>query len=169
MTNSVIFILLCIMCVVPVMVHACPVQADESSSEVDLHVTVVGPPLVITCPANGVGTTKATLNGYLSGTGTATLVKVSFGWDTVSKAGDPEAYAHWTHPQIKCWPGKFKERIDFLKPGITYYFRAKAEGDSISYGEELSLTTHPHAYWWNHTWRDRWGRWWGRMFFWRGK
>jgi hypothetical protein len=69
MTNSVIFILLCIMCVVPVMVHACPVQADESSSEVDLHVTVVGPPLVITCPANGVGTTKATLNGYLSGTG----------------------------------------------------------------------------------------------------
>ena len=163
MTRLFALILLCILCAVPVLISGSPVHADEGSSEVDLHVTVIGPPEVITCPANGVGKTKATLNGYLTGMGTASFVKISFGWDTVSHAGDPEAYAHWTHPQIRRWPGKFSKRIDYLKPGTTYYFRAKAEGDSISYGKELSFTTHPQGYWWHHRWWDHWHNWWGRF------
>lgn len=168
MTRPFVLILLCILCAVPVIISGYPVQADESSSEVDLHVTVIGPPVVITCPANGIGTTKATLNGYLTGTGIASMVMVSFGWDTVSHADDPEAYAHWTYPQMKRWSGKFKKRLDYLWPGTTYYFRAKAAGDSVSYGKELSFTTQPHGYWWYYSWRDHWNHWWGG-FFWRRK
>lgn len=169
MIKSFRLVLISILCAVSLILSGSPVHADESSSEVDLHVTVVGPPVVITCPANGIGTTKATLNGYLTGMGTASKVTVSFGWDTVSNADNPESYSHWTYPQVKRWPGKFKVRIDNLKSGTTYYFRAKAVGDSISYGEELSFTTSPHGYQWYHGWRDRWNRWWGKMVFWHRK
>jgi len=158
-----------ILFIVPLILSGSPVHAEEGSSEVDLHVTVIGPPLVVTCPANGIGTTKATLNGYLTGMGTASTVKVSFGWDTVSHAGNPEAYSHWTYPQVKRSPGKFKVRLDNLKPGTTYYFRAKATGDTISYGEELSFTTSPHGYHWYHGWWNRWNQWWGKMNFWHRK
>ena len=143
-----------------VLISCAPVRADESSTEVDLHVRVVGPPLVITGLASGTGTTKATLNGYLTGLGTAPLVKVSFGWDTRSHADDPEAYAYSTPPQVKRRQGKFKQRVDWLQPGTTYYFRAKAVGDSTSYGEELRFTTGPLSPWWGKRWWERWRYWW---------
>jgi hypothetical protein len=156
-------ILLCIVCLALAFLSGLPAYADEDSTKVDLHVRVIGPPMVITRPANGIGTTKAILNGYLTGIGTASLVKVSFGWDTRSHAGDPDAYAHWTHPQLRRWPGKFKQRIDWLQPGTTYYFRAKAVGDSISYGEELSFTTGPQGQWWWSRWWERWKYWWKKF------
>jgi hypothetical protein len=166
MKSSIRIVLTCIVCLVLVFLSGLPVLAGEDSTEVDLHVRVVGPPLVITGPANGAGAKKATLNGYLTGLGTASQVNVSFGWDTESHAGDPEAYAHWTPPQIKRWPGRFKKRIDWLRPGTTYYFRAKAEGDSTSYGEELSFTTRPPGHWWGNHWWDRCRYWWSKRPWW---
>ena len=159
-------VLNCILFLVLVFLSGFPVYAEDDSTEVDLHVRVVAPPAVITKPANGVGTKKATLNGYLIGPGTAPLVNVSFGWDTESHIGDPEACAHWTSPQTMRRTGRFKKRIDWLRPGTTYYFVAKAEADSTSYGEELSFTTQPAGHWWNHHWWDRWKYWWSRRPWW---
>ena len=124
------------------------IQADEGSAEVTLTVNIVEKPVVFTLDAIGVGTNKATLRGWLADLGTAPSVLVSFGWDNESHAGDATAYPNWTVPQVKTRTGFFKTRIEGLTPGTTYYFRAKAEGDVIIYGQELSFRTHPGWHWW---------------------
>ena len=86
-------------------------NADEDTASVDLKVNVVEGPTVFTRSAIGVGITKATLRGWLADLGTDPSVLVSFGWDTVSHAGDPLAYSHWTVPQVKTRTGFFKTRI----------------------------------------------------------
>ena len=128
------------------------IQADEDSVSVTLTVNVISEPVVYTCYAIGVGTTKATLRGYLADLGTPSSVQVSFGWDTVSHADDPTAYTNWTVPQVKTESGSFKTRIQGLSPSNTYYFRAKAVGDTAVYGLEYMFITHPHWHWW-------WGWW----------
>jgi hypothetical protein len=134
------------------------IYADGDSVSVDLSVNVVSGPVVYTLNAIGVGTTKATLCGWLADLGTDPSVLVSFGWDNVSHAGDPAAYSNWTVPQVKTKAGFFKIRIEGLTPGTTYYFRAKAVGDTTVYGREFSFRTHPGCFWW-------WGWWW--YFHWR--
>ena len=124
------------------------VQADDNEAEVELKVKIVAPPSVITCRAYGVGTKRATLNGYLTSPGTASPVAVCFGWDTESHAEDATAYAHWTSPQAMTHTGRFKACVAGLIPGTTYYFRARAEGDGTIYGEERSFTTNPRRRWW---------------------
>ena len=128
-------------------VLSCPLaQANEGSANVTLEVNIVTPPSVITDEARGVGTRRATLSGNLTSLGTASSVAVSFGWDTQSCAED--AYANWTLPEAKTDTGTFSARVIDLTPGTTYYFRAKAEGDVTSYGEEMSFTTTPKGRWW---------------------
>ena len=138
------------------------IQADEGSANVTLTVNIVSGPIIFTCSAIGVGTTKATLHGWLADLGTDPSILVSFGWDTVSNAGDPTAYANWTVPQVKTRTGFFHTRIEGLTPGTTYYFRAKAVGDTTEYGQELCFRTHP-GYYWNWWW---WG-WWNWPFPWK--
>ena len=133
---------------------------DESSAVVILTVNVVSEPWIFTCSAIGMGTTKATLRGWLADLGTATSAAVSFSWDMVSHAGDPTTYPNWTVPQVMTKTGLFKTRIEGLIPGITYYFRAKAVGDAESYGQELYFRTHPgyncHSWWWWKHWHSHW-------------
>lgn len=125
------------------------VQADDSKAEVELKVEIVSPLSVITSKARGVGTRRATLNGSLTSLGTASPVAVSFGWDTKSHAENAAGYANWTTPsEVKTGTGAFKVRVADLTRGTTYYFRAKAEGDGTSYGEEMSFTTNPRGRWW---------------------
>ena len=143
------FVLAVLLCLLIAVLSPQEIQADEGSAEVTLTVNIVSGPTVFTCSAIGVGTTKATLRGWLADLGTAPSVLVSFGWDTESHAGDSDGYANWTVPQVKTRTGFFKTRIEGLTPGTTYYFRAKAVGDVIIYGQELSFQTQPG---WNWLW-----------------
>ena len=128
-------------------VLSCPlVQAEGGAANVTLTVNIVAP--VITDEARGVGTRQATLSGSLTSLGTASSVFVSFGWDTESHAENAAAYAYWTPPEAMTGTGAFKARVVDLTTGTTYYFRAKAEGDVTSYGEEMSFTTTPRGRWW---------------------
>lgn len=135
------------------------IQADEDSVTVTLTVNVISEPVVYTCCAIGIGTKKATLRGYLADLGTASSVQVSFGWDTVSHAADPSGYDNWTVPQVKTAPGPFRTRIHGLSPRTTYYFRAKAVGDTTVYGTEYMLITHPRWHWWWGWWEFFHGKW----------
>ena len=123
-----------------------PVQADGGAANVTLKANIVSPPSVITDEARGVGTTRATMSGNLTSLGTASSVAVSFGWDIEPRAED--AYTNWTPPEVMTYTGEFSYRVIDLIPGTTYYFRAKAEGDVTSYGEEMSFTTTPRGRWW---------------------
>jgi hypothetical protein len=91
---------------------------------------------VATNPATGVGTTFATLNGNLISKGAADNVTVSFEWGTTS--GGPYTP---TDNQTMTTVGTFSDNLTGLAPGTPYYFRAKAVGDSTTYGMEMSFTT----------------------------
>ncbi len=134
------------------------IKADEDSASVTLTVNVVSDPVVYTLSVIGVGTTTATLRGWLADLGTASSVQVSFGWDTVSHAGDPVAYANWTAPQVKKKRGFFQTRIYGLSPCTTYYFRAVAVGDTTVYGAEYCFRTHT-------VWHSWWGWWYWYWYF----
>lgn len=134
------------MCLVLAVLSCPPVQADRGGANVTLTVNVVSPPSVITEEARGVGTTRATMSGNLTSLGTASSANVSFGYDTEPRAED--AYANWTPPEVMNDTGEFSSRVIDLTPGMTYYFRTKAEGDVTSYGEEMSFTTTPRGRWW---------------------
>jgi len=122
----------------------------------ELSIEAVSAPSVTTSKARGVGTRQATLNGILTSLGTASSVAVSFGWDTKSHAEDATAYANWTPSEVKTGTGTFKVRVTGLTPGMTYYFRAKTEGDGTTYGSELSFTTNPRGRWWWLEWLFPW-------------
>ena len=97
------------------------------------------PPAVTTDPATGVTTTLATLNGSLTDLGTATAVGVSFEW------GETSAYGNETTPRTMTSTGAFSSSLSGLSPDITYHFRAKAVGDSTSYGIDRAFTTRARA------------------------
>jgi phosphodiesterase/alkaline phosphatase D-like protein len=96
---------------------------------------------VITLPACKIENKQATLNGMTIGR-THSKVKASFGWDTVSRAGNPGGYRNWTSAQ-DTWIGDiFNAKLTNLRPNTTYYFRARVvKGGTIFYGEEMSFTT----------------------------
>ena len=98
---------------------------------------------VTTNDASNLATTSATLNGDLTGLGTAASVTVSFVWGTT--AGGP--YVQETTPTlVKRATGAFSFDLSSLTPGTTYYYKAKAVGDNTVYGAERSFaapTTSP--------------------------
>ncbi|MDO8473254.1 MAG: S8 family peptidase [Dehalococcoidia bacterium] len=87
------------------------------------------PPAVVTNTATAVSSTSATLNGTLSGLGSTSTVNVSFLWGTTSATTDGE-----TPPTATTTTGPFSAPISGLTPGVRYYFRAKAAGDTAGYG-----------------------------------
>lgn len=124
-------------------------QAEEDTAVVFLKANIVLPPTIVTSDNIGVGTTRATLRGYLTSLGTASSANVSFGWDTLSHPDSPDEYANWTPEVTMISEGNFRYRITGLTRDTTYYFRARAVGDSTAYGDELSFTTHPDGLWWD--------------------
>ena len=125
------------------------VQAEGNTGNVTLKANIVAPPSVITSRHIGIGARRATFNGILTSLGTASSVKVSFGWDTESHAENADAYENWTRREIMKSEGTFKANVDDLIPATTYYFRARAEGDVTNYGSEASFTTKPSRPWWD--------------------
>jgi hypothetical protein len=94
-------------------------------------------PSVATKDATNISTNSAWLNGELASLGTAVSATVSFVWGTTS--GGP--YNHETAPEAR-GIGAFSSELGGLDAGITYYCKAKADGDRAPvYGVERSFTT----------------------------
>ncbi len=93
-------------------------------------------PTVTTNNATAITATSATLNGTLTDKGTAANVTVSFDWGLTT-----DNYTTSTPSVSMNTTGNFSFTLDGLSANTTYYFRAKAAGDGVSYGEEQSFTT----------------------------
>jgi hypothetical protein len=93
-------------------------------------------PVVSTTGAGEISATTATLNGELTDMGTAETVDVSFEWGT--SAGE---YTNETTILTVTEPGNFNMDITELTSETTFYYRAKATGDGIAYGEEQNFTS----------------------------
>jgi len=93
--------------------------------------------VITTNDASNMTINSARLNGNLDDLGTVSSVDVSFEWGQTS--GGP--YPNETTPQAMNTAGAFSFDLSSLAAGTTYYFRAKAVGDSTSYGDESSFCT----------------------------
>lgn len=94
-------------------------------------------PSVSTCDASNLGSTSATLNGYLDSTG---------GLDCLVwfEYGETTSYGNSTTQVSKSSPGSFSASIFDLTPGITYHFRAYASNSKGTVcGEYEIFTTRP--------------------------
>ena len=78
---------------------------------------------------------SATLNGDLTGLGTASSVEVIFEYGTTT------SYGQETTPQTLTSTGVFSAPISALTQGTTYHFRAKAVGDSTVFGSDKQFIT----------------------------
>ena len=90
---------------------------------------------VATNAATNVTSSGATPNGNLSAMGTASSVQVSFQW------GLTTAYGNETTSQTRTSTGTFSAAISELIAGATYHFRAKADGASTVYGDDMTFAT----------------------------
>ena len=98
--------------------------------------TTLTPPAVTTNAASNLTINSARLNGNLTSLGTADSVTVSFQWGTSSGS-----YPNETTAEVKDSTGTFYFDLGSLTHSTTYYYRAKAVGDSTVYGAERSFTT----------------------------
>jgi hypothetical protein len=112
-------------------------HGSDQGSECSFTTTST-PPSVFTGSATDVTPLSATLNGTLSSPGTAPSASVTFQWGTSSGV-----YRNETAPQIMSAPGDFHADLSSLAAGITYYYRAKADGGAhgTGYGAEHAFTT----------------------------
>ena len=102
----------------------------------DRNFTTLTPPAVTTNAASNLTINSARLNGNLTSLGTADSVTVSFQWGTSSGS-----YPNETTGEVKDSTGTFYFNLGSLTQSTTYYYRAKAVGDSTVYGGERSFTT----------------------------
>ena len=109
---------------------------DSTVYGVERSFTTLTPPAVTTNAATSITTISARLNGDLTSLGTAGSVTVSFVWGTSSGS-----YPNETSGAARTVIGTFYSDLGSLTPGTTYYYRAKAVGDSTVYGAERSFTT----------------------------
>jgi hypothetical protein len=98
-------------------------EMSFATSDISPQVTTVG--------ASSLTGGKARLTGNLDSLGSSTSCAVSFQYGTIS-----EFYTRDTIPQTLNAAGGFSADITGIVQGVTYYFRAKAVGESTSYGEE---------------------------------
>ncbi len=98
----------------------------------------INPPSVATLDATDITDDAATLNGDLTGLGTASEVDVSFQWWSGSSS-----YLTESPRQSLAGTGPFSFELTGLAPDTTYHFRARAAGDGTDYGSALSFKTAP--------------------------
>jgi Tol biopolymer transport system component len=94
-------------------------------------------PLVASVAATPVTFDGATLNGNLMSKGTAAAVNVSFEYGTTA------AYGKTTPTQPRTVIGAFSAPITGLFPGMTWHYRAVADGGSqgVAYGRDMTFVT----------------------------
>jgi peptidylprolyl isomerase len=93
---------------------------------------------VTTRDAGDITINSVSLPGNLSSMGTAESVDVSFEFGT-----KPGFYLFNTPSQSLETTGSFSASLNGLLSYQTYYYRAKASGETTVYGEEKSFTTQP--------------------------
>ena len=100
-------------------------------------VAAVTPPTVSTINASAITINSAILNGNLSSLGTATSVNVFFEY------GATTSYGNSTSAIAMTTTGLFSANLNGISPGVTYHFRAKADGgvNGITTGEDKTFTT----------------------------
>lgn len=109
-------------------------------TELNLAVTASAAPLAVTTgQAIGIGTTTATLQGTLTGLGSASSVEVSFEWGTTT------SYGSETAGQATTSIGTFSYTLSDLASNTTYHFRAKAVDSTTSYGGNRTFITETTA------------------------
>jgi hypothetical protein len=109
---------------------------DDTATGLDAVFTTSSIALeVATGASTNLTTTSATLNGSLTGLGTATTDNVSFEWGTTT------SYGSETTPQSMSATGSFSDNLTGLTAKTTYHFRAKAVGDTTAYGDDATFTT----------------------------
>jgi hypothetical protein len=92
---------------------------------------------ITTRPASNLTTTSARLRGSLISLGTLGDVTVSFIWGTATGS-----YPLETPRQVRNSEGPISFELSGLIPGMTYYYKAKAAGNTGAvYGEEKRFTT----------------------------
>ena len=105
------------------------------------HVFTTGsiPPSVATDNATNLTANSAMLNGNLTDLGTAATVNVSFQYGATQ--GGP--YTNSTSSLAKTATGAFQISLSGLSSGVTYYYRARADGGAYgtAYGNEASFHT----------------------------
>jgi phosphodiesterase/alkaline phosphatase D-like protein len=94
-------------------------------------------PSVATNAATSIGQSTATLNGYLDNLGSAEGVTVYFEWGTTTDLGNQSVVG------LQASSGNFGTVLADLIPNTTYHFRAKAVGNGINYGVNMTFTTSP--------------------------
>ena len=108
----------------------------DANKTITANFTEIGVLAVTTNAATGIGTTTATLNGYLT-LGDAPSANVSFEWGTSANYGTETAV------QTMDATGPFTASLPGLSPSTTYWFKAKAQvaGEEPIYGQGLRFTT----------------------------
>jgi Tol biopolymer transport system component/subtilisin family serine protease len=97
-------------------------------------------PIVRTDKATNVTMNTSRLNGQVIDLGKATLCKISFQWGTIT--GD---YSHETQVQEVTDTGSYFFDLSGLTQGTTYFYRFKAIGNGVKYGEEMTFYTPSYA------------------------
>ncbi len=94
-------------------------------------------PIAVSLAASSVAAGGAILNGNLTQLGTATKVNVSFEY------GATKDYGKTTSVQPLTATGYFSANITGLFPGMTWHYRAKADGGAqgVAYGKDMTFTT----------------------------
>jgi hypothetical protein len=91
-------------------------------------------PQVSTSGAGSITSSGATLSGSLINMGSSASVNVYFEY------GLNTSYGHATSPQAMSAAGAFSASLTNLEPGLTYHFRAVAQGDSGAvYGQDATF------------------------------
>jgi len=115
------------------------VTAENTTSTQAYIVTVtiaLLPLSVTTGDARNITANSAKLHGNLNALGTASSCNVTFQYGIM-----PKTYSGETSACELNVPSDFEYKITGLARGTTYYYRAKAVGGDIAYGEERSFTT----------------------------
>jgi len=110
----------------------------------DVTFTTGAQPLGVTTDvATTITSNSATLNGTLTGLGTASSVNVWFQYATDAfYIGNADAYSNSTSVQIITTVGNFNALIGSLSGNTTYHFRAAAsDGSNTVYGNDTTFLT----------------------------
>ncbi len=94
------------------------------------------PPVVATGDAANITSNSADLIGTVTDLGSASTVAVSFYWGYT-----PDNMENETSISTRNSTGSLAISVTGLNPETTYYFRLKAQGDGVSYGEIKSFVT----------------------------
>ena len=88
------------------------------------------------------GTTTATIFGMLTHLGSTGGANVSFEW------GETTSYGNTTSALTLTRAGEFSAILFGLAPGVTYHFKAKANGgvSGAAYGEDAAFTTYGDSF-----------------------